>query len=116
MIKLKSHRIVGLNEECASVENEYYLKSEADKVIADLEESHKKEVSQLLMEIEKLKEQQRWHKFPAEWPPKEMIGEEFIVSNGNYSKIAEWDEGYWENDPFCGSKVCDEVIKWKYLD
>ena len=32
-----------------------YLKSEADKVIADLEESHKKEVEQLLMEIVGLK-------------------------------------------------------------
>ena len=34
-----------------------YLKSEADKVIADLEESHKKEVGQLLMEIVKLKKE-----------------------------------------------------------
>ena len=34
----------------------YYLKSEADKVIADLEESHKMEVEQLLMEIVGLKE------------------------------------------------------------
>ena len=32
-----------------------YLKSEADKFIADLEESHKKEVEQLLMEIVGLK-------------------------------------------------------------
>ena len=32
-----------------------YLKSEADKVIADLEESHKMEVEQLLMEIVGLK-------------------------------------------------------------
>ena len=32
-----------------------YLKSEADKVIADLEESHNKEVGQLLIEIVKLK-------------------------------------------------------------
>lgn len=32
-----------------------YLKSEADKVIADLEESHKMEVEQLLIEIVKLK-------------------------------------------------------------
>ena len=32
-----------------------YRKSEADKVIADLEESHKKEVEQLLMEIVGLK-------------------------------------------------------------
>jgi hypothetical protein len=30
---------------------EFYLKYEADKVIADLEESHKKEVGQLLMKI-----------------------------------------------------------------
>lgn len=34
---------------------EVYLKSEADKVIADLEESHKMEVEQLLMEIVGLK-------------------------------------------------------------
>jgi hypothetical protein len=32
-----------------------YLKSEADKVIADLEESHKMEIEQLLMEIAGLK-------------------------------------------------------------
>lgn len=31
--------------------DEFYLKYEADKVIADLEESHKKEVGQLLMKI-----------------------------------------------------------------
>jgi tellurite resistance protein len=34
---------------------EFYIKSEADKVIADLEESHKKEVGQLLIEIAGLK-------------------------------------------------------------
>ena len=34
---------------------EFYLKDEADKVIADLEESHKMEVEQLLMEIVELK-------------------------------------------------------------
>lgn len=31
--------------------SEFYLKPEADKVIADLEEGHKKEVGQLLMKI-----------------------------------------------------------------
>lgn len=35
---------------------EFYIKFEADKVIADLEESHKMEVEQLLMEIVKLKD------------------------------------------------------------
>ena len=36
-------------------DNLFYLKSEADKFIADLEESHKMEVEQLLMEIGGLK-------------------------------------------------------------
>ena len=36
---------------------EVYIKSEADKVIAELEESHKKEVGQLLIEIAELKAQ-----------------------------------------------------------
>lgn len=34
---------------------EFYMKSEADKVFADLEESHKMEVEQLLIEIAELK-------------------------------------------------------------
>lgn len=37
----------------------YYLKSEADKFIADLEESHKMEVEQLLMEVVRLKDRVR---------------------------------------------------------
>ena len=40
------HHELRHNEYC-----EFYLKSEADKVIADLEESHKMEVEQLLMKI-----------------------------------------------------------------
>ena len=41
----------------AVIENVYlvYRKSEADKVIAELEENHKKEVEQLLIEIAELK-------------------------------------------------------------
>ena len=42
-----------------------YLKSEVDKLIADLEESHKMEVEQLLIEIVKLKAQKA-QKAPAE--------------------------------------------------
>lgn len=37
-----------------------YDKSEADKFIADLEESHKKEVGQLLMEIAELKKEKEY--------------------------------------------------------
>lgn len=41
MSKLKAHSIIGLDGECNSVDNVYYLKSEADKVIAELKESVK---------------------------------------------------------------------------
>ena len=37
-------------------DSQFYLKSEADTVIAELEERHKMEVGQLLMEIAELKE------------------------------------------------------------
>ena len=43
--------------EMGCMDQRVYLKSEADKVIADLEESHKKEVEQLLIEIVELKKQ-----------------------------------------------------------
>ena len=53
MSELKSVYIDRTGDWCRS-ENDtgkFYLKSEADKVIAELEESHKKEVGQLLIEI-----------------------------------------------------------------
>ena len=46
-----SHKLVSLY----IGDGEYYTRTDADKVIADLEESHKKEVGQLLLEIAKLK-------------------------------------------------------------
>lgn len=92
-----------------------YIKSEVDEVIADLEESHKKEVGQLLMEIVGLKEERRWRKFPDEKPTEEMEGMDFIVSNGFFHReISEW-RGYWNNDPFCGDRHCDEVKYWMPL-
>lgn len=92
-----------------------YIKSEVDEVIADLEESHKKEVGQLLMEIVGLKEERRWRKFPDEKPTEEMEGMDFIVSNGFFHReISEW-RGYWNNDPFCGDRHCDEVKYWRPL-
>ena len=60
-----------------------YDKREADKVIAELEESHKKEVEQLLMEIVKLKEERRWRKFPDE-KPEEWATVVVIFSDGFY--------------------------------
>lgn len=62
MSELKAHKAYNrwIDEEMPTpnddlICNEVYLKSEADKVIADLEESHKMEVEQLLMEIVGLK-------------------------------------------------------------
>lgn len=49
MSKLKADKTFVFGEEC-----EAYKKSEADKVIAELEESHKKEVEQLLIETKRL--------------------------------------------------------------
>lgn len=70
-----------------------YNESDEDNVIAELEES------------------QRWRKFSEEKPTEEMEGEDFIVSNGYYSVVCEW-RGYWNNEPFCGDKNCDEVVWW----
>ena len=69
-----------------------YLKREADKVIADLEESHKKEVEQLLIEIAELKEAQRWRKYSEEKPR----------SDGNY--IICGSSGYRNADRFTECK------------
>lgn len=59
MSELKVHRFITTDElfQEANAGALYYAKSEADKVIADLEESHKMEVGQLLIEIVELKEQ-----------------------------------------------------------
>ena len=46
-----SHKLVSLY----IGEGEYYTRTDADQVIADLEKSHKMEVEQLLMEIVGLK-------------------------------------------------------------
>jgi hypothetical protein len=58
MSELKVHKIGDLCFDFKmgkDVGIDFYLKSEADKVLADLEESHKKEVGQLLIEIAGLK-------------------------------------------------------------
>jgi HSP90 family molecular chaperone len=56
----------------------------------------------------------RWRKCIDEMPNEKMEGEDFIVSNGFYSVVCEW-RGYWNNEPFCGDKNCDEVKYWMPL-
>lgn len=60
-----------------------YDKSEADKFIADLDESHKMEVVKLLMEIAGLEEERRWRKVSEELPED---GAEILATDG---------EGIW---------------------
>ena len=57
--------------------------------------------------------EERWHNFAKEKPSEDMEGRNFIVSNGHYEKIATWC-GYWENEPFMGDRLCDEVVRWKF--
>lgn len=49
MSELKAYFTYQVND--FPIWREFYLKSEVDKVIADLEESHKKEIEQLQMKI-----------------------------------------------------------------
>ena len=87
-----------------------------------LHPSHDDELSRLkarIAELEKenaeLKEERRWRKFSEEKPTEEMEGMDFIVSNGFFHReISEW-RGYWNNDPFCGDRHCDEVKYWMPL-
>ena len=81
MSELKSVYIDRTGDWCRS-ENDtgkFYLKSEADNVIADLEESHKMEVEQLLMEFAELKEERRWRKCSEELPED---GAEVLATDG----------------------------------
>lgn len=65
MSELREHLFIPYSElqdgdeltDAFTLAKSYYLKSEADKAIAELEESHKMEVEQLLMEIVELKKQ-----------------------------------------------------------
>ena len=62
--------------------------------------------------IAELEEERRWRKFPDEKPTEEMEGTDSIVSYGFFHReISEW-RGYWNNDPFCGDRHCDEVKYW----
>lgn len=63
-------------------------------------------------EIAELKESQRWRKFPDEKPEE---GVEVLVTNGIDCGISDWCGDYWNNDPFCGYTVCDNVIAWMPL-
>lgn len=75
----------------------------------------KERIAELEKENAELKEERRWRKFPKEKPSEEMEGMDFIVSNGFFHReISEW-RGYWNNDPFCGDRHCDEVKYWRPL-
>ena len=63
MNELNAYTYDDMLDGVANVDIAYYPKSEADKVIAELEESHKKEVGQLLIEIAEQKSEIEHWKF-----------------------------------------------------
>lgn len=100
-----------MSEELAEL-RKHELAWDLDKArIKELEaenESLKYSVATLDTDLAMMK---RWRKFPDEKPNEEMEGEDFLVSNGYYSVVCEW-RGYWNNEPFCGDRHCDEVKYW----
>ena len=60
-------------------------------------------------EIAELKEAQRWRKCSKELPEE---GVEVLVTNGIDYSISDWCGDYWNNDPFLGYTVFDNVIAW----
>lgn len=61
-----------------------YLKSDADKVIAELDESHKKEVAQLLLETAELKDRCQKHDFFWEGCGFSKMGFKNTIDVANY--------------------------------
>lgn len=85
--------------------------------IAELERmdtEHTLQIAKMNGYIHHMEEERCWRKFPEEKPSEEMEGEDFLVSNGYYSVVCEW-RGYWNNEPFCGDKNCDDVKCWMPL-
>lgn len=86
--------------------------------IAELERmdtEHTVQIAKMNGYISHLEEERRWRKFSEEKPTEEMEGMDFIVSNGFFHReISEW-RGYWNNDPFCGDRHCEEVKYWRPL-
>ena len=69
-------------------------------------------VVRLKARISELEEERRWRKCSEELPEE---GVEVLVTNGIDCGISDWCGDYWNNDPFCGYTVCDNVIAWMPL-
>ena len=69
-------------------------------------------IDKMATEIAKLEEERRWRKCSEELPEE---GVEVLVTNGIDCGISDWCGDYWNNDPFCGYTVCDNVIAWMPL-
>ena len=69
-------------------------------------------VARLKARIAELEEERRWRKCSEELPE---VGVEVLVTNGIDCGISDWSGDYWNNDPFCGYTVYDNVIAWMPL-
>ena len=93
-----------------------YLKSEADKFIADLEESHKKEVEQLLMEIVGLKETLNNSRNARKYWRKEYLIEYKECLHQKFKRclaLARWCWGVKELNRYGDQDYMDFAEKWR---
>ena len=67
---------------------------------------------QAIDQVDAMEEERRWRKCSEELPE---VGVEVLVTNGTDFGISDWCGDYWNNDPFCGYTVCDNVIAWMPL-
>lgn len=90
MSELKARHVVDVYDNYAEHPckdySQVYLKSEADKFIEDLEESHKKEVEQLLMEIVELKEKLKINRDARKYWRKEYSIEHEEARHNKYKR------------------------------
>lgn len=116
MSELKAKHVVDVYDEYSdnpTNETQVYLKSEADKVIADLEESHKMEVEQLLIEIAELKQTLNNSRNARKYWRKEYLIEYKECCSQKFKRclaMAKWCES--ENYTACWYHENSERCKW----
>lgn len=94
---------------CTTIKNLRARIKELETALATSREEHAHSVQELTRHIEA--EKPKWISVNDRLPNEEDEGTEFLVTNGVLCVVCEW-RGYWNNDPFCGDKVCDEVTHW----
>lgn len=94
-----------LASECRAIRT---MNAKLQGIKAQLEE----DVALLRKNNDEMREATRWRKCSEELPPFE--GDDYLVTNGTYCVVCEW-RGYWNNEPFLGDKVNENVEAWMFM-